>query len=90
MVRQYGVGDAPLTTVNIHEAKTQLSRLIRAPEAGEDGVIARTGIPVVQLVALAGNVQLRKLGRLAGKISIPEEFDAPMPDEWLALFKRRN
>ena len=90
MVRQYGVGDAPLTTVNIHEAKTQLSRLIRAAEAGEDVVIARAGVPVVQLVALAGKVQLRKLGRLAGKISIPEELNAPMPDEWLALFKRRN
>ena len=78
-----------MTTVNGHEAKTRLSRLIEAAEAGEEVVIARAGRPVVRLVALARAGQPRKLGALAGKISIPDDFDAPMPDEWLALFEGR-
>ena len=79
-----------MTTVNVHEAKTQLSRLIEAAEAGEEVVIARAGRPVVRLVALARQGKPRKLGMLAGKISVPEDFDAPMPDEWLALFEGRE
>ena len=78
-----------MTTVNVHEAKTQLSRLIQAAEAGEEVVIARAGRPVVRLVAVAQQGQPRKLGMLAGKISIPDDFDDPMPDEWLALFEGR-
>ena len=79
-----------MATVNVHEAKTRLSRLIEAAEAGEEVVIARAGRPVVRLVALGRHGQPRKLGRLAGKLSIPEDFDAPMPDEWLALFEGRH
>ena len=79
-----------MATVNVHEAKTRLSRLIEAAEAGEEVVIARAGRPVVRLVAFGRRSQPRKLGRLAGKLSIPEDFDAPMPEEWLALFEGRN
>lgn len=79
-----------MTTVNVHEAKTRLSQLIEAAEAGEEVVIARAGRPVVRLVPLAQQGQRRKLGQLAGKISIPDDFDAPMPDEWLALFEGRD
>ncbi|MGH7488429.1 MAG: type II toxin-antitoxin system Phd/YefM family antitoxin [bacterium] len=79
-----------MATVNVHEAKTRLSQLIEAAESGEEVVIARAGRPVVRLVALGRHGPMRKLGRLAGKLSIPEDFDAPMPDEWLAQFEGRN
>ena len=79
-----------MVTVNIHEAKTRLSQLIEAAESGEEVVITRAERPVVRLVALGRHGQFRKLGRLAGKLSIPEDFDAPMPDEWPALFEGGN
>lgn len=80
-----------MQTVNIHAAKTHLSRLIDVAAAGEEVLIARAGRPVARLVSLeprTGAVP-RVLGRLAGKISIPDDFDAPLPDDVLAAFEGR-
>ena len=70
--------------VNVHEAKTQLSRLLERVEAGEEIIIARAGKPVARLVALTQETSQRKAGRLEGKISIPDSFFEPMTDEELA------
>jgi prevent-host-death family protein len=67
--------------VNIHEAKTQLSRLIAKVEQGEEVVIARAGEPVAKLVRANSSKQSRKLGEYAGKIWIADDFDAPLDPE---------
>lgn len=72
--------------VNIYEAKTQLSKLIEAAAAGEEVIIARAGRPVARLSGLDKPVGKRKLGVLDGQFSIPEDFNAPLPDEVLESF----
>lgn len=67
--------------VNVHEAKTHLSRLLDRAAAGEEIVVARAGHPVARLVALAPDRPARLPGRLQGKISFAEDFDATPP--WL-------
>ena len=64
--------------VNIHEAKTQLSRLIARVEQGEEVVIARAGEPVAKLVRAGRAKRSRKLGAYAGKLRIADDFDAPL------------
>lgn len=65
-----------MQTVNIHEAKTHLSRLVDQAAAGEEILIARAGRPVARLVALASEAsQPRKLGLGKGRFTIPVEFD---------------
>lgn len=63
--------------VNIHDAKTNLSRLLEGVEAGEHVVIARAGTPVARLVRVASDA--RRPGRLKGKIEIGADFDATLP-----------
>jgi prevent-host-death family protein len=77
--------------VNIHAAKTQLSRLVDAAAAGEEIVIARAGKPVARLVPLSVPPARprRVLGILAGRLRVPDDFDAPLPDDELARFERR-
>ena len=67
--------------VNIHQAKTQLSRLIAKVEEGEEVVIARAGEPVAKLVRADRSKQSRKLGEYAGQIWIADDFDAPLDPE---------
>lgn len=74
-------------SVNIYEAKTQLSKLIDRAANGEDVVIARNGRPVARLTALAEAKPAIRFGVLKGKISIADDFDAPLPDEVLAAFE---
>jgi prevent-host-death family protein len=74
-----------MQTVNVHEAKTQLSRLLALVEAGESIVIARHGKPIAQLVPVSS--QPRQPGRLKGKIRLQDDFDAPLPDEMAAAFR---
>jgi prevent-host-death family protein len=66
-----------METVNIHEAKTQLSRLVDHAAKGEPFIIAKAGKPLVKVTALdtplAG--QVRRLGFMAGQISVPDDFD---------------
>ena len=69
--------------VNVHEAKTQLSRLLERVEAGEEVVIARAGKPVARLVPLTADRRHRIPGRLKGKIHIPDSFFDPMSEDEL-------
>jgi len=72
--------------VNVHEAKTHLSRLLEEVAAGGEIVIARAGKPVAKLVSIDAPGK-RKLGILKGKIKINEDtFDDPLPDEVLKSF----
>jgi prevent-host-death family protein len=72
--------------VNVHEAKTHLSRLLARVAAGEEVLIAKAGKPVARLVPLARRRPRRTPGRDVGKGWIAEDFDAPLPKELLALF----
>lgn len=78
-----------MRTVNIHAAKTTLSRLVEDAAKGEGIVIAKAGRPVARLMPLADRRPKRRLGGLAGKIKIPEDFDAPLPDDLLDAFEGR-
>lgn len=78
-----------MQTINIHEAKTHLSRLVEGVAGGEEVIIAKAGKPMARLVALEKPAGRRKLGILAGKMVVPDDFDAPLPDELLALFEGR-
>jgi prevent-host-death family protein len=71
--------------VNVHEAKTHLSRLLQRVAAGEEITIARAGMPVARLVAVEPDKK-RPLGFARGDIWIADDFDAPLPDDLLALF----
>jgi prevent-host-death family protein len=73
--------------VNIHEAKTQLSKLLQRVIAGEEVIIARAGLPVAKLVPIEKPAK-RLLGLDQGLFEVPANFDAPMPDEVLADFER--
>jgi prevent-host-death family protein len=73
--------------INIHEAKTHLSRLVDEVADGEEIVIAKAGKPMARLVALEPARQTRRLGLLKDKIWIADDFDAPLPEEILALFE---
>lgn len=66
----------------MHEAKTELSRLVERALAGEEVIIARAGVPVVRLVPIAQQGQ-RKLGQWRGKVRMSPDFDAPLPDDEL-------
>lgn len=76
-----------MVTFNVHDAKTHLSRLLRRVEAGEEIVIARGGQPVARLVAVE-ETRPRVLGRDRGTFVVPEDFDAPLPDELLRSFEQ--
>jgi len=72
--------------VNIHHAKTHLSRLLQRVAGGEEITIARAGVPVARLVAVEPRRTPRPLGIDRGRFTVPEDFDAPLPDEVLAWF----
>ena len=71
--------------VNIHEAKTHLSRLLQKVREGEEVIISRAGVPVAKLVGVPQKQEVRPLGIARGEIWMAEDFDAPMP-ELEALF----
>jgi antitoxin (DNA-binding transcriptional repressor) of toxin-antitoxin stability system len=75
--------------VNIYEAKTQLSKLVDLAAGGTDVVIARAGKPAARLTMLKPHNRLTGMGSLKGKGWIAEDFDAPLPDDVLALFEGR-
>ena len=72
--------------VNIHQAKTELSKLVERAEAGEEVVIARAGRPVAKLVPVNRGGR-RKLGLLDGKFRIPDDFNKPLPAAILRAFE---
>ena len=65
---------------NIHEAKSQLSRLIEQVEAGGEAIIARAGKPIVRLVLIGEAPRRRVLGRLEGRFTRPDEPAPPIPE----------
>lgn len=75
-----------MTEVNIHEARTQLSRLLRRVAAGEEIVIARAGKPIARLVPVASEPK-RVFGLDRGLYEVPEDFDAPLPSDLLDAFE---
>jgi prevent-host-death family protein len=74
-------------SVGVHEAKTNLSRLLELVTAGEEIVITRRGEEVARLVP-AQRGRGRQLGIDRGRYTIPDDFDAPLPDDVLAAFER--
>lgn len=75
-----------MTTVGIHETKTNLSKLLRRVSAGEEIVITRGGEPLAKLVPVEPRAH-RQLGIDDGRFDIPADFDAPLPDELLKAFE---
>jgi prevent-host-death family protein len=73
-------------TVNIHEAKTQLSKLVDQAAKGEAFVIAKAGKPMVKVAGLDAPEAPQRLGFLAGEIAVPKDFDRMGEDEIAALF----
>jgi prevent-host-death family protein len=67
----------PDPVVNIHEAKTHLSRLVERVEAGEEVVIARAGRPIARLIAFKPRTEPRRPGLWRGKVELAPDFDAP-------------
>ncbi len=67
--------------VNIHEAKTHLSRIIEQIISGKEIVIAKHGKPVARLIPYSNAVKKREPGSLKGKIKMAVDFDAPLPDD---------
>ena len=75
------------TTVNIHEAKTHLSRLIERAEGGEEIIIAKAGKPKVRLMPLADDRVVRRPGRFAGSLKVTAAFFEPLAEEDLAAWE---
>ncbi len=75
--------------INIHEAITNLSKLVEIAAAGEEIVIAESGKPIARRVPMARKSARRKKSLLRGKVKICAKFDQPLPDEVIALFEKR-
>ena len=76
-------------TVNIYEAKTQLSKLVDLASSGTDVVIARAGKPVARLTSLKEEKRPIVFGLLEGQGWIADDFNAPLPDDLQAAFEGR-
>ncbi len=75
-----------MPVVNVHEAKTHLSRLLTQVEAGEEVTIARNGTPVARLVPCRRRGK-RKFGAMQGRITLDDSFFDPLPEEELAAWE---
>jgi prevent-host-death family protein len=75
-----------MTTVNIHEAKTQLSKLVDRAAKGDSFVIAKAGKPLVKVSPVDAPARPKRLGFLAGEIAVPDDFDRMGDQEIAALF----
>ena len=75
-----------MNTVNIHEAKTQLSRLVDRAARGEAFIIAKAGKPLVKVSPIDAPAKPRRLGFLKGEFEIPDDFDRMGEREIAALF----
>jgi prevent-host-death family protein len=72
--------------VNIHEAKTHLSKLLERVAVGEEVIIAKAGKPVAKLVPLSAEPKTRVLGSAKGEFVVPDDFNDPLPKEIEDLF----
>ena len=77
-------------TINIHEAKTHLSKLLEEVSKGGEIVIAKSGKPVAKLTGISPAKPIRKPGFLKGKIKISSDFDAPLPGDILDAFEGKS
>jgi prevent-host-death family protein len=75
-----------MDTVNLYDAKTNLSTLVERAARGEEIVIAKAGRPLARLVPLARRTTPRPLGLLAGQVTVGDDFDDPLPDNISAAF----
>lgn len=75
-----------MTIINIHEAKTHLSRLVERAAQGESFVIAKAGKPMVQVTAIGAPAVPKRLGFLAGEIAVPRDFDRMGDPEIASMF----
>ena len=75
-----------MKTVNMHQAKTHLSRLVEEAAEGTEIIIAKAGKPRARLTACTPKGKPRKFGWLKGKVWISDDFDAPLSDEELRLW----
>ena len=76
-----------MITVNIHEAKTQLSKLVDKAAKGESFIIAKAGKPMVKVVAITAKKKPKRLGFMKGEINVPDDFDRMGEAEILALLE---
>ena len=74
--------------MNVHEAKTHLSRLLARVARGEEIVISKSGKPIARLVPVGPTAGVRPLGIDRGRAAIAEDFDAPLPEDVVAAFER--
>jgi prevent-host-death family protein len=75
--------------VNIHEAKTNLSRIVDEVAAGAEVVIAKAGKPMARLIPINPKVRPKHLGLLKGKVRVPDNFNQPLDEKVLTEFERR-
>lgn len=75
-----------MSQVNLHFAKTHLSRLIQQALSGEEIILARAGTPLVRLVPVDGPAPERTLGLDAGKVILADDFNAPLPEFEAAFY----
>ena len=73
--------------INVHEAKTRFSKLLKRVQLGEEIIIAKAGKPVARLVPFIQRPPARKPGSAKGLVTIEADFDAPLPDEILEHFE---
>lgn len=80
---------SPIRAINVHEAKTHLSRILADVEKGEEVVIARAGRPVAKVVPIDADERRAggRFGFLAGEVRVPEDFDTMLQDEIIAMFE---
>lgn len=77
-----------METINIHQAKTHLSRLLSRVEHGEEIVISNRGIPIAKLVPFrTSSDRISSLGQDRGKFVVPDDFNAALPEDILAAFE---
>lgn len=75
--------------VNIYDAKTHLSRLLDKAAAGEDVIVSRNGKPLARITQLAPSRREIRFGLLKRRLSVPKDFDAPLPSEVIDAFEGR-
>jgi prevent-host-death family protein len=75
-----------MTSVGIHEAKTNLSKLLRRVSVGEEIIITRSGEPIAKIVPIE-SAHKRRFGVDAGRYEVPDDFNEPLPEELLAAFE---
>ena len=76
-----------MSIVNVHEAKTQLSRLLARAEAGEEVVIARNGVPIARLVSYENRPGNRRFGAMKGLFTVDDSFFEPLPEDELGAWE---